>query len=42
VLPKSSSELSPLDGGDSGSGIDNRLPLRLEAGSEEGAAGKAV
>jgi len=42
VLPKSPSELSPLEVDDSGGGIDDRLSLRLEAGSAEGDAGKAV
>jgi len=42
VLPKSSSELLPLDGGDPGSGIDNRLSLHLEAEPVDGDADKAV
>jgi hypothetical protein len=42
LLPKSLSELSLLGDVDSGAGIDNRLSLRLEAGSVEEDGGESV
>jgi hypothetical protein len=42
LLPKSSSELSPLGDVDSGGGIDNALSLPLEVGSVEEEAGESV
>jgi hypothetical protein len=40
LLPKSSSELSPLGDVDAGAAIVNTLSLRLEVVSVEGEAGK--